>query len=455
MKEFRSMWPFSSRKTRRPSPSSRRPRLEALEDRTVPSAFAVTNTGDNGGVNPAPGAGTGTLRQAIVDANAAATGTATNPDMIQFNILTTDAGYNATTSAFTIAPLSGLPTIKDSLVLNGYSQPGATQNTLLGPAALGSTDPVLHPGSYGDNAVLKIELDGANAGNVDCLDLAHDHITVEGLVINRYAGHGMNVRGGSIAVQGNFLGTEVTGTQALGNSGADIDVPGVTNVTIGGTTPAARNIISGTVPGAIYGDAFAAFGIALHGGDQDDVVQGNFIGTDVTGTKSLGNAVSGINMPGASGNLIGGSVTGAGNLISGNAWGVLDQGAGNVYQDNFIGTDVTGTKPLGNSGDGIFLQYGGSDTFGGVVAGAGNLISGNGESGIRAGGNNSVISGNFIGTDVTGTKGLGSQLGINFQDGGNNNLIGGLDTNAPGGPLAGGGNLISGNGNLGINLSSP
>jgi hypothetical protein len=90
----------------------------------------VANTGDNGGVNPLAGAGTGTLRQAIVDADAAATGTAANPDLIQFNIPTSDPGYNSTTGGFTIQvdagglPLSPLPTITDTVVLDGYTQPG-------------------------------------------------------------------------------------------------------------------------------------------------------------------------------------------------------------------------------------------------------------------------------------------------------------------------------------------
>jgi hypothetical protein len=133
-----------------------RPRLEALEDRTLLSTYLVTNTTDNGGANPTPGAGTGTLRQAIVDANYYNTGTPASPDLIQFNIPITDLGYNNSTSAFTIKPQSALPTITDKLVLNGYSQSGASPNTL----------------TSGDNAVLKIVLDGSQAGAVDGLTVA-------------------------------------------------------------------------------------------------------------------------------------------------------------------------------------------------------------------------------------------------------------------------------------------
>ena len=150
---------------------SLRPRLEVLEDRTMLSIFTVTNTGDNGGVNPWPSAGTGTLRQAIVDADAAATGTAANPDLIQFDIPTTDPGYQSSTGSFSIQPLSALPTITDTVVLDGYTQPGASPNTL----------------AIGDNAVLKIVLDGSLAGSVDGLVIAGGNSTVRGLVIDNFA----------------------------------------------------------------------------------------------------------------------------------------------------------------------------------------------------------------------------------------------------------------------------
>jgi hypothetical protein len=96
----RSKRDFPRRSARRPR---RLPRLELLADRTLPSTtFLVTNTGDNGGVNPTPGTGTGTLRQAIVDADYYNTGTATSQDVIQFDIPTTDPGYNSTTHGFSI-----------------------------------------------------------------------------------------------------------------------------------------------------------------------------------------------------------------------------------------------------------------------------------------------------------------------------------------------------------------
>src|SRR5689334_17286305 len=102
--------------------------LELLEDRSLLSTFLVTSTGDNGGVNPLAGAGTGTLRQAIIDANFAATGTASSPDLIEFNIPNSDPGYSTVTGAYTIQPQSALPTVTDPVVIDGYTQAGASAN---------------------------------------------------------------------------------------------------------------------------------------------------------------------------------------------------------------------------------------------------------------------------------------------------------------------------------------
>jgi titin len=213
--------------------------------------------------------------------------------------------------------------------------------------------------------------------------------------------------------------------------------------------PDGRNLISGNQTG-----------IDVSGGaGSGNVIEGNLIGTNASGTSALGNTGSGIdNTFGPFGLLIGGTTPGAGNVISGNqAYGIVGGGHGGVVvEGNYIGTDVTGTQALGNAAAGIL----GGNTIGGAVAGAGNVISGNGI-GIRAGGNE-VIQGNLIGTDYTGTKAIGnSSYGILSQDGGNNIVIGGLDTNTPGQALTGGGNLISGNptgihfsGNIGYNNGS-
>src|SRR5205823_107353 len=131
------------------------------------------------------------------DADAAATGTAASPDLIQFNIPTTDPGFQSGTAAFSIQPVSALPTLTDTAILDGYTQPGASPNTL----------------AIGDNAVLKIVLDGSQAGAVDGLVIAGGNSTVRGLAIDNFAyGSGIVLNGsGNDVVVGNFIGTDVTG----------------------------------------------------------------------------------------------------------------------------------------------------------------------------------------------------------------------------------------------------
>src|SRR5262249_44391962 len=135
----------------------------------------------------------------------------------------------------------------------------------------------------------------------------------------------------------------------------------------GGTAPGARNLISGNA-----GDGVVDAG-------RRAVIQGNYIGTDAAGTLAVGNGGGGVLLVGDEGTLVGGTATGARNLISGNAQaGVLVAGghSGMVVQGNYIGTDATGTKALGNALDGVLVN-GPNNTIGGTAAGARNLISGN------------------------------------------------------------------------------
>src|SRR5215207_10435016 len=192
------------------------------------STFTVTTTDDSGA---------GSLRQAIEDANSPANSGA---DTIEFNIPDTDTGCNATSGVCTISPSSALPLITDPVIIDGYSQPGARANTL----------------SVGDDAVLKIELSGPDALNG--LKIEADNSTVQGLVVNNWEnGIFLGVDATGNTVRGNFIGTDVTGRvtdpdgipkngDELGNlfNGVSIQT-GASNNTIGGTTAAARNVISG------------------------------------------------------------------------------------------------------------------------------------------------------------------------------------------------------------------
>lgn len=241
-------------------------------------------------------------------------------------------------------------------------------------------------------------------------------------------------------ISGNYIGTDVAGTADLGNEeGVRIDDGPQWN-TIGGTTVAERNIISGN-----YGWATVVIGGS---GTDNNVMKGNYIGTDVTGTVALGNSEHGIGIVnGPQLNIIGGTTAGERNIISGNGGGgVMIYGASNnKVSGNYIGTDVTGTTSLGN-GSGIKIHEGArSNTIGGTTEGERNIISGSYEwvgVGIAGSGTNgNAIEGNYIGTDVTGTMDLGNRYhGVWIGKAAQWNIIGRADA----------GNTIAFNGEDGV-----
>jgi len=430
-----------SRKSPRYSLSTRARRLhvEPLEERRLLSVFTVNSTADT--IETLDGVTT--LREAIQWANDSPN--IGGPDVVNFDIPPTDPGYDALTEAFTIKPHSALPTIVDPVIIDGYSQLGASQNTL----------------AEGDNAVLKIVLSGeiAGEGDVGGLRIDSGNSTVRGLVINDFSRWAIALIGdwgdisrvGGNTIAGNFIGTDVTGAVSHPNSrditwaeGA-LSIWVTSNNLIGGTDPADRNVISGN----------AASGILLYGATNNRI-EGNFIGTDVSGTVSLGNQLDGIASE-VSQVVIGGTALGAGNVLSGNAESGIEavRYSDLVIRGNRIGTDVTGTRALGNGGDGVsFLLSTG--TVGGTEAGAGNVISANnsvmGYAGVGIYSYSQArIEGNLIGTDITGSRIidedgrlLGNAFGV-VAWGLGNDLIGGTTEAAR--------NVISGNG-VGISLGS-
>ncbi len=245
-------------------------------------------------------------------------------------------------------------------------------------------------------------------------------------------------------ISGCYVGTNAAGTVATANTIAGISLKaGAHNNTIGGTTAAARNIISGnTLQGVLITDA----------GTNNNVVTGNFIGLDRTGTVAVPNADSGVGIfNGAQSNIIGGTTAAARNVISGNTkQGVYigDPGSnGNQVMGNYLGTNPAGTAAIPNVNGGVVIQSGAqANTIGGTVAGAGNLISGNTTNGVFvgfAGTSGNVIQGNFIGTTASGTSALpNTQSGVSLYSGAQANLVGGT--------AAGAGNLISGNTSDGV-----
>ena len=245
-------------------------------------------------------------------------------------------------------------------------------------------------------------------------------------------------------VWGNRIGTDVTGKTALPNYHG-VFIAGSTDNRIGGTVPGARNLISGNEYAGIWLEFLGAPG---------NVVAGNIIGSDAGGTITLPNYI-GIVVTNASYNLIGGTVQGAGNLISGNSTiGVQIELSStlNSLQGNFIGTDLTGDTAMPNGTDGVVIAFGASNNqVGGSASGAGNLISGNNAIGVRIDHDNTLdnrVEGNRIGTNRAGIDALPNDEGV-LVLGAPGTIIGG--PHAPG-VCEGACNLISGNRVKGVSI---
>jgi titin len=227
-------------------------------------------------------------------------------------------------------------------------------------------------------------------------------------------------------IQGNKIGLNAAGTSALSNGFSGIGIfTGAQSNTIGGTTAAARNVISGNLNQ----------GVLLSGTNvSQNVIAGNYIGMDVTGTLSRPNSFSGVGLfGGASSNTIGGTSTSARNVISGNSSdGITFSGTGtsaNNVQGNFIGLAVNGTSVLANAGSGVSI-FGGStnNVIGGTAAGLRNFISGNAGEGVliaNAGTTGNLVQGNTIGLTFNGAPAGNSSHGISIFSGAQSNTIGG------------------------------
>ena len=242
-------------------------------------------------------------------------------------------------------------------------------------------------------------------------------------------------------IQGDLIGTDTTGTLAIGNSGAGVLLGGGSSAnTIGGPVGGARNLISGNAEGVMIED----------GDPTGTVVAGNLIGTDIEGTGVLANLTGGIVITGGSGTTIGGTGSLALNVISGNTGDGIDVGGGatgTLIQGNFVGTDQTGTQPLPNTGNGISITDANGVTVGATAQAAGNVISGNAKSGVSIAGvaaTGVLILGNRIGTDYTGELPLGNAaFGV---------MTSGTDGVTIGGTATGYRNIISANTEGGIGL---
>ncbi|MDX2077306.1 MAG: right-handed parallel beta-helix repeat-containing protein [bacterium] len=264
-----------------------------------------------------------------------------------------------------------------------------------------------------------------------------------GNIVSGNAEMGVLIRSSNnITVQNNYIGLSLNGDFAIPNGLSGVGVSeGSNDVVIGGELGISGNVISGNTQIGIR--------ISDEGTSRNTII-GNFIGTDPTGTYAIANELSGIYLrAGANENMIGTGIYAERNIISGNlqAGAVINAASNNRIQGNFIGTDITGTYSIPNAFSGVSIEGGASNNIiGGNIAGAGNLISGNTELGVYladAGTSGNVIQGNYIGTDITGTYSIANGYsGVGAFAGASDTIIGGLSLSER--------NIISGNGQFGI-----
>ncbi len=376
---------------------------------TRAAAFTVTTTANSGA---------GSLRQAILDANATP-----GADTITFAI-------GAVGSQQTIQPASALPTITEPVTIDGWSQGGA-----------GYTGPPL------------IELNGAVAGSsVVGLNITAGNSAVRGLVINGFVGtNGAGIRlqtGGGNWIYGNYIGTDFAGATRVANQRGIWIQGGSSNNRIGtnadGVNDAAeRNVISANIDQNIWIYQPATTG---------NLIMGNTIGLNTAGTAPVGTsnttvATNGILVQEAAYTVIGTDGDGVGdalegNVIGGNTYNIQLTGTSanrshhNRVSGNLIGTNAAGTASAGLQVEGVRVNVTeqniiGTDGNGVSDALEGNLISGHSDWGVlvqQTAALNNVIAGNKIGTDITGTNAIANGFGGSPRGGiylgGYGNLIG-------------------------------
>lgn len=357
---------------------------EPLESRTLlATTILVTNTLDSGA---------GSLRQAIEHANQSA-----DEARIEFAIPNTDAGFidvdnglsvsgaDAAADVFRISVLAGLPTISN---VNGQ------------PVTLDATTQAMLTGNTNPNGS-EIELDGELAAGAIGMIIESANVNIRGFVINRFDLSGIAVRADHVTVSGNYIGTDATGTLDRGNGRNGIEGGETNGLTIGGGSADDRNLISGN----------GEFGIFMERVTNVSI-EGNLIGTDITGTLPLGNDNTGISVNIGYGirvtaNVVAAS-TGFGVLIDTFAGGeVVPLSSEITIAGNLIGTNAAGSAALPNTESGILILNSQNVTIGGSLPGGHNVISGNQQRGLHVWSSQNVeVLANAIGTDASGTEAI-------------------------------------------------
>lgn len=365
-------------------------------DASAQTSFFVTSAADGGDSNPGDGVcaasgGGCTLRAAIQEANALP-----GADSIEFAIAS---------GPQTITLSAALPTITQPVTIDGWTQPG-----------------------YSGTPIIDINGSGKSG-----LVITGGGSTIRGLVLRKFSGNGVELTtGGGNVLEGNYIGMAPDGTTPSANTGHGVVTLNSSNNRIGGPALAQRNLISKNTAKGNGG------GIVLNGGGGN-VIQGNFIGTDITGMVEHPNEARGIAIISSSNNLIGGPGPGAGNLIAGNrATGVRMLGGSsfNTVQANYIGVNRTLTGFIPND-RGVQIRDGEGNKV------LGNVIMGNTYDGVLIwGGNNTLVEGNSIAFNGFGPIGDAQEagyFGIWVSSGTGNRIVS---------------NQIWGNYHLGINLNN-
>jgi len=328
------------------------------------------------------------------------------PDTVRFAIPESDAGFDGT--AWWIRPKISMPNLSD----DGTAILGGSQ-----AESVGDTNP--------DGP--EIALDGTDMpGNLSCMTINSTDNLVSMLVFTGSRTDGITIIGGNARrnrIVGNTFGINPAGTEIRPiTCGISLQL-GAAGNRVGGSEPSEGNLISGCRDNGIY----------IIKSDSN-VIAGNTIGLDRTGTMALGNGRYGILIANANHNRVGGGLDGERNLISGNGYAGIIIGFDkntryNSVTGNFIGTDIIGKIPLANNSGGILVGNGANNNrIGGTLPGESNLISGNTGYGIylyTSSTDSNLVEGNQIGTDVSGLAALpNSSGGICIYNGPKGNRIG-------------------------------
>jgi titin len=411
----------------------RRPALEVLEDRLLLTAYTVNTTKDLLGDKALlPGnVPEVTLRDVLTAINTqAASGNAPAGSLTN----TVSFAIGATGTVQTINLTSALPALKHQALLDGWSQGGL--------------------GYAGTPLIVLNEAAVARSASGLKLAAGSDNSTVRGLSLQQFGGAGIELSGttGNLIV-GNTIGTTAAGTARVGGNtgGVLLDLGAVGN-TVGGAGGFA-NVISANGPCVEIKDA----------GTTGNTVLGNMIGVNRSGSAYIG-ALAGVEIrAGAAANTVGGTAAGSANVIVANGPGVEIKDAGttgNAVLGNMIGTDRNGTTYLGTLAGVEIRSQASGNTVGGTAAGAGNVIDATGPAvEIKdAGTSGNAVLGNMLGTNRSGGAYLRALVGVEIRAGATGNTVGSgnvMVVNGPGVEIMDAGtsnNVVLGN-RIGTNSS--